>query len=143
MAYSLEAESDYPYTGVNIDTCNYNSSLGVVSVSSYTSVTANSSSALKTAVALGPVAVAIDASSTTIFKSYSSGVISSTLCGTDVDHGVLVVGYGTDASLGDYWILKNSWGTSWGESGYFRLARSSDAGPGICGLQKQPSYPTI
>jgi len=55
----------------------------------------------------------------------------------------LVVGYGTDDSLGDYWTLKNSWGTSWGEKGFFRLARTDKAGAGICGLQQEPSYPTL
>jgi C1A family cysteine protease len=55
------------------------------------------------------------------------------MCGTSIDHGVLVVGYGTESGT-DYWLLKNSWGTTWGEKGYFRILRSSATGPGICGL---------
>jgi cathepsin L len=55
----------------------------------------------------------------------------------------LVVGFGTDATYGDYWKLKNSWGTSWGEKGFFRLARTEKSGPGICGLLEEPSYPTL
>jgi len=74
---------------------------------------------------------------------YNGGVISKG-CGTNLDHGVLVVGYGTDATLGDYWKLKNSWGGSWGEEGYFRVARDTTvSGPGMCGLQSEPSYPTV
>jgi len=94
------------------------------------------------AVALGPVSVAIEAD-TSVFQSYSTGIISSDACGTQLDHGVLVVGYGTEAGK-DFYILKNSWGPDWGEKGFFRIARDAKkAGPGICGLQMQPSYPTM
>jgi len=93
------------------------------------------------AVTIGAVSVAIEADQAA-FQLYTSGVISKN-CGTNLDHGVLVVGYGTDASLGDYWKVKNSWGGKWGESGYFRLARSAATGPGVCGLQMEPSYPTV
>jgi len=89
-----------------------------------------------------PVSVAIEADRM-VFQMYTSGIISKTSCGTNLDHGVLVVGYGTDAAAGgDYWLLKNSWGPSWGESGFFRIARDmKTSGPGICGLQEEPSYP--
>jgi len=69
-------------------------------------------------------------------------VITGAQCGTNLDHGVLVVGYGTDDKSGvDYWLVKNSWGTSWGEQGFFRLGR--EEGPGVCGVQMQPSYPRV
>lgn len=97
---------------------------------------------MEAAVQKGPVSVAIEADKM-VFQLYTGGVINSSSCGTNLDHGVLVVGYGTDAKLGDYWTLKNSWGTSWGEDGFFRLARSSKSGAGICGLQEEPSYPTV
>ena len=71
-----------------------------------------SQDALKTAVAIGPVSIAIEADKS-VFQSYSSGVLDSSACGTNLDHGVLVVGY-----TADYWIVKNSWGESWGDKGY-------------------------
>jgi len=96
------------------------------------------------AVAQQPVSVAIEADRL-VFQTYTSGIISSTTCGTNLDHGVLVVGYGTDATTKqDYWILKNSWGPTWGESGFFRILRTTETGPGICGLQSgPPSYPIL
>jgi C1A family cysteine protease len=92
------------------------------------------------AVAKGPVSVAIEADQSA-FQSYRSGIVKSG-CGTQLDHGVLVVGYGSENGT-DYWVVKNSWGASWGESGYIRLARTSASGPGVCGLQSQASYPTV
>jgi len=109
-------------------------------VKGFYDVPQNSSMDLETAVAQGPVSVAIEAD-TFIFQLYFGGIISSEGCGTNLDHGVLVVGYGSDAGK-DYWILKNSWGTSWGEQGFFKIAKGGD-GPGICGLQLQASYPTL
>ena len=58
------------------------------------------------------------------------------------DHGVLLVGYGTESST-NYWILKNSWGAAWGENGFFRILRQSEDGPGICGLQMGASFPSV
>ena len=64
-------------------------------------------------------------------------------CGTSLDHGVLLVGYGVDNGE-DYWLVKNSWGAGWGEQGYFRIFRDAVEGqPGVCGLQMDASYPTF
>ena len=71
---------------------------------------------------------------------YSSGVFNSAGCGTMTDHATLVVGYGTDAD-GEHWIMKNSWGTSWGEAGYMRVAIQD--GEGVCAIQSQPVYPLM
>eukprot|EP00483_Globobulimina_turgida_P010241 UN10260 len=92
----------------------------------------------------GPVAVGIEADEA-IFQFYSSGVMQPG-CDAQIDHGVLVVGYGTDAGgteyYKDYWKVKNSWGASWGMQGYVLLCRNCNAnlGKGECGLLQQPSY---
>lgn len=125
-----ETEDDYPYAGVD-QKCAYDASKGTVIVSGYTDVIANSTSQLVAAVSKNPVSVAIEAD-TNVFQLYNSGIISDVTCGTNLDHGVLVVGYGTENGQ-DYWILKNSWGENWGEKGFFRIARGGD-GPGVCGL---------
>jgi len=137
-ANKMELESDYAYKGVG-GTCGYVASKGKVQLSGLYDVTTNSGSQLQAAVAQQPVSVAIEADKA-VFQSYKSGIITSTACGTSLDHGVLVVGYGTESGT-DYWILKNSWGTTWGEKGFFRVLRSAGSGPGICGLQEDPSYP--
>ena len=74
---------------------------------------------------------------------YKSGVITSSGCGTNLDHGVLVVGYGEENSQ-PFWLVKNSWGTSWGDSGYVKIARTdSTNSKGVCGIAMQPSYPEV
>jgi len=136
-ANKIETESDYPYEG-KVGTCHAQG--GVTTVKSYADVKTNSPLDLKAAVATGPVSVAIDAAGIG-FQLYFGGIMKH-FCGTSLDHGVLVVGYGTSSSNEDFWILKNSWGGSWGEKGFFRIFRDdSEAGPGVCGLQEQPSYP--
>jgi C1A family cysteine protease len=132
----IETESAYSYTGRD-GTCH--ASGGVTTVSSFKDVATNDPEALQAAVAEGPVSVAIDAAGLAM-QLYFGGIIKH-FCGTSLDHGVLVVGYGSDNGT-DYWILKNSWGAGWGEKGFFRILRTQGTkGPGVCGLQQQPSYP--
>ena len=88
----------------------------------------------------GPVSIAIEAD-TRYFQFYKSGVLDSSDCGTNLDHGVLIVGYGTEDGQ-PYWLVKNPWGDSWGESGYVKIfALNSENDPGICGIGMQPSFP--
>jgi len=98
--------------------------------------------ALMEAVSEGPVSIAIEADHQA-FQFYKGGVLTKA-CGTQLDHGVLVVGYGSDDSL-DYWKVKNSWGPTWGGDGYIKLERgkSPDGSAGECGLLQQPSYPVV
>ena len=114
----------------------------LVELKGCTDVPTKNQTALKIAVSRQPVSVAIEAD-TLLFDEYKSGIISSTGCGTNLDHGVLIIGYGTENGE-DYWLLKNSWGTSWGEDGYFRIKRDDlDRGPGICGIATTASYPVL
>jgi C1A family cysteine protease len=135
--------SSYPYTsGVTKTggTCQKCSS--VAHISSCSDVKSKDQISLKGAVAKQPVSVAIEAD-TRYFQSYSSGILTSTSCGTNLDHGVTIVSYGTENGI-DYWNVKNSWGSSWGEGGYVRIARSSSTNDaGICGIALTPSFPTV
>ena len=105
-------------------------------------MTPNNQVTLKQAVALGPVSIAIEAD-TKIFQSYSSGVITSSSCGTNLDHGVLIAGYGTENGI-DYWLVKNSWSASWGDKGYVKIQKTDSVNDaGICGIAMQPSFPVV
>ncbi|RHN47042.1 putative fruit bromelain [Medicago truncatula] len=75
-----------------------------------------------------------------MFRFYSSG-ISTGECGTQGNHAVTIVGYGTSNDGTKYWLVKNSWGTSWGEKGYIRMKRDIDAKEGLCGIAMNAFYP--
>lgn len=113
-------ESDYPYKPIQ-KSCAFNSAKGVGSVSSFVNVKSRDEDDLaKTCAEHGPVAVAIDSSRST-FHQYKSGIYDDTACSdSDLNHAVVCVGYGAENSK-KYWIVKNSWGTSWGEKGYVRI----------------------
>jgi len=136
------SEASYPYKAVD-EKCK-TTCTNVATISSFTDVffdatNANNDTAIMAALQYGPVSIAIEADQP-IFQGYTGGVISGTSCGTALDHGVLLVGYDTDAKLGDYWIVKNSWSSTWGiEGGYVRLAR----GQNECGMNSAASYPTV
>ncbi len=142
----LCTEAGYPYTsgstgqkGACTTTCTKNTG---VAPKSFTDVAKNSDSALMTALAQQPVSVAIQANQPA-FQSYKSGVLTGT-CGTNLDHGVLAVGYGTWTDGTDYYKVKNSWGTSWGMGGYILIQRGNSQRCGECGiLCGPPSYPNL
>jgi C1A family cysteine protease len=133
------ALSAYPYTAKD-GTCE--KCTAVAHLSSCSDVIPNDQISLKGAVAQQPVAIAIEAD-TKYFQSYSSGILTSSSCGTSLDHGVLIVGYGEDSGQ-KFWLVKNSWGTTWGDKGYVKIARSeSNNDPGICGIAMDPSFPSV
>ena len=102
-------------------------------------VVPNNQQDMTAAVSLQPVSVAIEAD-TKVFQFYQSGVITGSECGTNLDHGVLVVGYGTENGE-DYWLVKNSWSSDWGDEGYVKIGRSSSTNdPGVCGIASTPSF---
>lgn len=116
----VDTEASYPYEGKD-GICRFNKDHIGATVSNIVGVLSGNESALAAAVASdGPISVAIDASD---FQHYSSGVFNVPSCKGPVDHGVVVVGYGNDATGGDYWLVKNSWGASWGENGYIKMSR--------------------
>jgi C1A family cysteine protease len=108
-------------------------------VTDYTDVTPNNVAQMKAALNKQPLAVAIEADKL-CFQTYKSGVFSNAKCGTTLDHAVLAVGYGTENGQ-DYWLVKNSWNTTWGDNGYIKLAVTGDDA-GICGVQSDPEFPT-
>jgi C1A family cysteine protease len=138
------SDDSYPYVsgetktgGTCMDDCK-----SYAKISKCYDVEPNNQMALKTAVSMQPVSVAIEAD-TFYFQSYSSGILDSPQCGTKLDHGVLIVGYGEENGK-MYWLVKNSWSESWGDNGYIKIARSESTNdPGICGIAMQPSFPTI
>ncbi|KAG5033095.1 hypothetical protein AAZX31_06G255100 [Glycine max] len=133
----ITSETNYPYKAVD-GKCNKATS-PVAQIKGYEKVPPNSETALQKAVANQPVSVSIDADGAG-FMFYSSGIYNGE-CGTELDHGVTAVGYGT-ANGTDYWIVKNSWGTQWGEKGYVRMQRGIAAKHGLCGIALDSSYPT-
>ena len=130
-ANKAELESDYAYTA-QTGTCHASDYSGVTTDAGYQMITQNSSSALMASIEAAPTSVAIEADKIA-FQGYTSGILNSDACGTQLDHGVLAVGYGTENGQA-YYLVKNSWGASWGDQGYVKIANNGD-GAGICGIQ--------
>jgi len=128
----LASEASYPYTARD-GTCKGLPS--VASIAGYKDVQQGSEAALMTALNTQPVSIAIEADQSS-FQLYRSGVFTGP-CGQQLDHGVLLVGSGTDGGQ-QYWRVKNSWGASWGDKGFIRIIR----GQNMCGLSNMASYPT-
>nr|KAJ0228136.1 hypothetical protein LSAT_V11C100011930 [Lactuca sativa] len=135
----ITTEENYPYTGVNV-TCNAAKAADhAVSIDGYENVPEENEDALLKAVAHQPVSVAVDAQSND-FQLYAKGVFTGE-CGTDVNHGVTAVGYGETDDGVKYWIIRTSWGESWGEKGYMRLLRGVPDKKGVCGVAVYGAYP--
>jgi C1A family cysteine protease len=132
-AGGLESNADYPYTSYQGTTgqCKSASNKFVVTVTDYTTVNGESNMASYVG-STGPLSVCLDASS---WNSYKGGIMTS--CGNRVDHCVQAVGVNT--GTGGYWKVRNSWGTSWGEDGYIRLAY----GQNTCDITNDPTHVTV
>ncbi|KAK7491586.1 hypothetical protein BaRGS_00017225 [Batillaria attramentaria] len=135
----LAGESDYPYEAQD-DQCRFNHKQVKATMRGCRDVTKRSETDLLRAVASqGPVSVAIDASHES-FMSYAGGVYYEPYCSQDqLDHAVLVVGYGTRGGK-RYWLVKNSWDTTWGEEGYILMAKDQE---NMCGIASDASFPIV
>merc|ERR1719384_3075132 len=125
----IATEGAYPYTSGSgrRGSCKNPIPAFAATVASHTDVASNNAVQLQAAIAKGPVSIAVEADKSA-WQSYRSGIMDSESCGTNLDHGVLAVGYNT---ADGYWIVKNSWGTTWGEKGYIRLGMTSSSSHGI------------
>jgi len=134
----IASEASYPYIGTDGNPCQSSTIPNVATIGSFKDVTQNSNSALLAAAAGQVVSVAVEADQA-VFQFYSGGVLNDASCGTNLDHGVTLVGY-TNTGSSPYWIVKNSWGSDWGLSGYLYIA-ITDNQAAECGINMQPSYP--
>lgn len=139
--HGIDTEEAYPYVGKQGKTCKFSKQTIGATDTGFIDVPSNSESHLTSAIAtVGPVSVAIDASHMS-FQFYRGGLYYEPECSSEsLDHGVLAVGYGTDSKGQDYYIVKNSWGKTWGKEGYVYMARNKD---NHCGIATQASYPLV
>eukprot|EP00980_Cylindrotheca_fusiformis_P028909 scaffold22672_cov141-Cylindrotheca_fusiformis.AAC.12 len=143
----LCSEEDYPYEAKQGKICNPNNCTDVPGsiVSTFYDVPHGDEKAMLSAIAMQPISVAIQADQF-VFQFYKKGVLTDDKCGKagNIDHGVLAVGYGTDLETQEpYWLVKNSWGETWGENGYIRMSRNSENDFGMCAILKMASYPEV
>ncbi|XP_074568957.1 senescence-specific cysteine protease SAG39-like [Curcuma longa] len=146
---SLTTEDNYPYKGVpgacnfTLNSATFQTRAGGVTISRY-EWAANETELLE-AVARQPVSVSVSipVDNAKFFQFHGAGVFTGIGCGPDddINHSMTAVGYGTDQNGTDYWILKNSYGSKWGDNGYIKMARGVNRG--ICGITKQAIYPVI
>jgi cathepsin L len=135
----IDTEQSYPYHAVD-QKCRFKPATVGATDTGFTDITSGDEDALATAIAtVGPISVAIDASQDS-FQFYTSGVYSDPNCSSsELDHGVTAVGYGVQNGQ-KYYIVKNSWSTTWGDKGYILMARDSN---NMCGIATAASYPLV
>ncbi|XP_007937289.1 procathepsin L-like [Orycteropus afer afer] len=139
----LDSEESYPYLGMDTQNCRYNPENSAANDTGFVDIPQQESALMEAVATVGPISVAIDASLMS-FQFYSSGIYFDPQCNnTAPNHGVLVVGYGFEGTESDdnkYWLVKNSWGTSWGAAGYIKMAKDQN---NSCGIVTVASYPTV
>ena len=139
----IDTEASYPYTASDYGLCKYNRTFKGASITNYKLLPYGDEDALTAAIAsIGPIAVSIDASNMTFQLYNGTGVYYEPSCKSsllDLDHSVLAVGYGSENGK-DFYIVKNSWGASWGAEGYIKMARNRNNN---CGIATLPSYPIM
>lgn len=135
----IDTETSYPYKATN-QKCQFKAANIGATITGYIDIKSGDENAFTNAIALiGPISSAVDASQSS-FQFYSNGIYSDPNCSsTQIDHGVTAVGYGSQGNS-DYYIVRNMWGTSWGDKGYMLLARNKN---NMCGFATMPSYPTV
>jgi len=133
-AGGLETEAAYPYTAKDGKCSATAPKVATITGFKYATSKKNETQLLNALATIAPISICVDAAS---WDSYAGGVL--TKCGSKLDHCVQLVGYGTDSASGlDYWEVRNSWGTSWGENGYIKLKRGSN----ICGIADEATIAT-
>lgn len=136
----LQRSSDYPYEGQD-NPCKFDKSKAVGKIRSFDYVPKNDCQTMLSFLQEGPVSAGVSVNG---WESYKSGVYSSPVCGTVLNHCVAIVGYGHDEELNkDYYIVRNSWGDTWGEEGYIRLDRNVQTSTGICGVCSRALIPRV
>ncbi|KAL3618402.1 hypothetical protein CASFOL_038723 [Castilleja foliolosa] len=140
-AKGIHTEEEYRYIQKN-GTCKRNKAGSkLVKISGFRDVRENDEESLLKALAYQPVSIGIEAGGKD-FQHYSGGVFNGS-CGSEPNHGVTAIGYGTDYRKQDYILVKNSWGDSWGENGYIKMKRNTGKTTGLCGIYTMASYPII
>jgi len=137
--YGVCPLKDYPYS-IPFETCKDCPDEDKVRIKTWVNVESGSEKALEKALDSGPVAIAIDAGSMN-FQFYKSGVFDN--CGTQLNHAVTLFGYGIEEDGTKYWLVRNSWGESWGDGGNFKLKRGVGSVAGTCGILLMSSYPVV
>jgi len=136
----IDTEASYPYTATGPNTCEFNRANVGATISNFHDVPSGSESSLLDAAFQQPTSVAIDASHMS-FQFYNGGVYNEPACSSSqLDHGVLAVGFGLYQGSTPYWLVKNSWGTSWGLQGYIMMSRNKN---NQCGIATAASYPIV